>query len=249
MSREKILQGRIDDLIEIGSNLPARFTSSEERAKLISWETRCLNLIEEIFTKESDYYKNIHTSFRYPNTNIHRHYGMEILKSAKKDLPILPKAESNLEPLSFIEQMCSRFHLIVRQLRDRHNNRPTLDVNDEYDVQDLMHSLLKMRFEDIRPEEWTPSYAGGSSRMDFLLKNEGIVIETKKTRRGLGSKELGDQLIIDIDRYKIYPDVKLLFCFIYDPEGRMTNPEGLEKDLTRIIDEIAVKVLVAPKGI
>ncbi len=244
-----MLQGRIDDLIEIGSNLPDRSTSTEERAKLISWETRCLNLIEAIFTKQSDYYQNLHKSFRYPNTNIHKQYGTEILKSARKDLLILPKADSDLEPLSFIEQMCSRFHLIARQLRDRHENRQTLDVNDEYDVQDLMHSLLKIRFGNIRPEEWTPSYAGGSSRMDFLLKNEGIVIETKKTRKGLGPKELGDQLIIDIGRYKTYPDVKLLFYFVYDPEGRIANPEGLEKDLTRINDEIVVKVLVAPKGI
>ena len=27
-------------------------------------------------------------------------------------------------------------------------------------------------FDDIRPEEYTPSYAGGSSRIDFLLKDE-----------------------------------------------------------------------------
>lgn len=28
--------------------------------------------------------------------------------------------------------------------------------------------------------------------MDFLLKNEGVVIEVKKTRLGLTDKELGD---------------------------------------------------------
>jgi len=32
---------------------------------------------------------------------------------------------------------------------------------------------LISRFDDTpRPEEYTPSYAGGSSRIDFLLKDE-----------------------------------------------------------------------------
>ena len=62
----------------------------------------------------------------------------------------------------------------------------TLDVQDEYDVQDLFHALLHIHFEDIRPEEWAPSFAGASSRMDFLLKQEQIIIEIKKnpTRTG-----------------------------------------------------------------
>jgi len=79
--------------------------------------------------------------------------------------------ESNetFDPLFPIETICNRFHLVARQMRARHDNRETLHVADEYDVQDLLHALLRLYFEDIRPEEYTPSYAGGSSRMDFLL--------------------------------------------------------------------------------
>ena len=65
----------------------------------------------------------------------------------------------------------------------------TLDVEDEYDVQDLLHALLRLYFKDIRPEEWTPGYAGTSSSMDFLLHPEEIVIEVKKTRKGLRANE------------------------------------------------------------
>lgn len=36
----------------------------------------------------------------------------------------------------------------------------------------------------MRPEKWTPSYAGACSRMDFLLKREQIGLEAKKTRAG-----------------------------------------------------------------
>ena len=44
-------------------------------------------------------------------------------------------------------------------------------------------------------------------------------------------KDLGDQLIIDVDRYKSHPDCDTLVCFVYDPEGRIGNPNGLCSDL------------------
>ena len=156
--------------------------------------------------------------------------------------------ESLGSALSLLEKICLRFHLVVAQLRERHDERETLDVKDEYDVQDLMHALLRLFFEDVRPEEWTPSYAGKSSRMDFLLKNESIVLEAKRTRPGLGSKQIGDELIVDIARYRGHAHCKTLVCFVYDPEGRITNPRGLEGDLTREEGDLSVKVYVVPRG-
>lgn len=116
-----------------------------------------------------------------------------------------------------IELIINRFHQICRQLRHRYSNRPTLDINDEYDVQDLFHALLKLYFDDVRPEEYTPSYAGAASRTDFLLKNEQIIIELKKSRRTLKAKEVGEQLIVDSQRYQAHPDCKRIICFVYDP--------------------------------
>lgn len=124
----------------------------------------------------------------------------------------------------------------------------TIEVEDEYDVQDLMHALLMLDFEDIRVEEWTPSYAGGSVRMDFLLKREQIVIEIKKTRKGLAAREIGEQLIIDIEKYKEHPDCKTLVCFVYDPEGRIANPRGVETDLEACNKDITLRVLIRPTG-
>jgi hypothetical protein len=153
-----------------------------------------------------------------------------------------------IDTISIIENICDRFHLVARQLRSRHSNRQTLEIEDEYDVQDLFHSLLHLHFDDIRPEEWTPSYAGGSSRIDFLLKQEQIIVEIKKTRKTLLAREVGDQLIIDAKRYQSHPDCKYLICFIYDPEGRIGNPRGLENDLTERTDTFGTIAIVSPKG-
>ena len=157
-------------------------------------------------------------------------------------------APAGRDKLAVIQSLCERFHVIARQLRQRYADRATLEVEDEYDVQDLLHALLRWDFDDIRPEEWTPSYAGGSSRMDFLLKQEKTVIEVKKTRKGLGAKEVGEQLIIDIQKYQTHPDCKALICFVYDPEGRIANPRGLENDLNAEKDGFKVRVIIAPKG-
>ena len=73
-----------------------------------------------------------------------------------------------------------------------------------------------------------PSYAGKRPRLDFLLKRESIVIEVKKTRANLGAKEVGDQLIIDIGRYKAHPDCKAWCASFYDPEFRI-GPGGARR--------------------
>jgi uncharacterized protein YoaH (UPF0181 family) len=173
--------------------------------------------------------------------------GVGILKAAREDM-----AAGHLEnapehsPLLLIDQICSRFHLVARQLRARHAGRTTLDVQDEYDVQDLMHTLLSLHFVDIRREEYTPSYAGKASRMDLLLKRESLVIELKMTRPGLGPRELSTQLIEDIERYKSHPSCQALVCFVYDPAGLIPNQRGFEADLSRDEPPFPVRVLIRP---
>nr|WP_294862491.1 hypothetical protein [uncultured Fluviicola sp.] len=149
-----------------------------------------------------------------------------------------------------IENLLRTFHNVCKQILQRRKEngipRPTLTINDEYDVQDLLHGLLKIYFSDIRPEEWTPSYAGSSKRSDFLLKKEKIIIEVKKTRTTLKDKEVGEQLIIDIANYKKHPDCKTLICFVYDPDKLITNPKGIENDLKEISSDFKVLVFILP---
>ena len=155
-----------------------------------------------------------------------------------------------IDSINIVRKICLQFHIVAKQLEDyRHENRDTITIKDEYDVQDLLHALLKIFFDDIRPEEYTPRYAGGSSRIDFLIKSEKIAIEVKKTRKRLKGKEIADQLFIDIERYKkSHPDCEYLFCFVYDPENLISNPIGFEKDINEKHKGEA-EVLVCPKGL
>ncbi len=166
---------------------------------------------------------------------------------APQMVPVIASEKVESSSLDKLFLICAKFHAVARQLRERHASRPTLSVEDEYDVQDLYHALLRMYFDDVRAEEWTPSYAGSSKRMDFLLKTDQIVIEIKKTRQGLGEKEAGDQLLIDIAHYREHPACKTLVCFIYDPEERIRNPQGFKADLERQSSEqMGVVIQISP---
>lgn len=146
-----------------------------------------------------------------------------------------------------ILRLAERLHAVIRQLRQRREERPTLEVEDEYDVQDLFHALLVIYFDDIRKEEWSPSYAGGASRMDFLLPEVESVVEIKMTRPSLTTKQLGEQLIVDIAKYKQHPMCRSLYCVVYDPSGRISNPRGVENDLSGDNVKMNVRVMIVPR--
>jgi len=153
---------------------------------------------------------------------------------------------ADLTAVEKVELIIRKFHQVARQLRSRYSNRPTIEIEDEYDVQDLFHGLLRLYFDDVRAEEYTPSYAGSASRVDFLLKSEKIIVEIKKTRKGLAEKEVGEQLIIDSLRYQAHPDCNQLVCFVYDPEGRVANPRGIENDLIIPVNGVPISVFITP---
>jgi hypothetical protein len=160
----------------------------------------------------------------------------------KKNSP--EKAPEGSSDIALIERVLRRFHLVARQLRHRHGDRDGIEIKDEYDVQDLLQAILRGLFDDVRSEEYTPSYAGGSSRVDFLLKSQKIAIEVKLASASLRDKQIGDQLIVDIGRYQSHPDCRRLICFVYDPAGNLRNPSGLEADLSRAVGKLEVKVII-----
>src|SRR6266851_4668899 len=93
---------------------------------------------------------------------------LQSLRSGYETGRLQPK-EPDIPGFLRLERILGRFHQVAKQLQKRHAGKDTLRIMDEYDVQDLLHALLKIDFNDIRAEEWTPSYAGKSARMDFLL--------------------------------------------------------------------------------
>jgi len=220
-------------------------------ADFMAWRTNAVLCIEQLGDQSKTVLRDLDTrrvQFREEYVSI----VLGALKAAQRQAlqnrgQIVPACTEDHEPLNVLQLVFDQFHRVVLQLRHRHADRDTLEVDDEYDVQDLLHALFCLWFEDVREEEWTPSYAGANSRVDFLLKSEQVIVEVKKTRKGLSDKEVGEQLIVDTARYHGHPDCKTLVCFVYDPEHRLKNPTGLERDLSGVKDGLPVHVFIRPE--
>ena len=163
------------------------------------------------------------------------------------------KTESTTLPVGQVDKtllaICERFHRAVVHLTHRRKGRPTIDFSDEYDVQDVFGTVLKCSFEDVRDEEWTPSYAGKAARIDFIVVDTQTATELKRAR---SHQEIAEELIIDIAKYAKHPDVKRLVCFVYDPDGFLLNDAAqIERDLscshTQNDRVLEVTVLIRPK--
>lgn len=169
---------------------------------------------------------------------------MGILKAFSKLKPSSPNDIDADFLLSHIfNNFCRFFHQLKRK---RHNGRECF-ISDEYDVQDLLHAVLKLHFDDVRPEVWIPQYAGSSNRMDFFINDCQIAIEVKQSKNNHVEKQIGDELLIDIANYSEYPNCRSLYCFVYDPDYCISNPKGLENDLNnKSTDTFKVQVFVRP---
>jgi hypothetical protein len=152
------------------------------------------------------------------------------------ETPLTPEfsASATLRPSSveeLLEVIMKGLPRAMHPLTHRRKGVVSLTMESEYDIQDLIHSQLRPWIADIRPEEFTPSYAGSNTRMDFLFPTHSLVLETKRVRDKNHAKKIGDELIIDIEHYRRHPKCDRLWCVVYDPLHLIPNPTGLVTDL------------------
>ena len=142
-------------------------------------------------------------------------------------------AGSRLDAVQTILTLSERFLLVQRSLGRHPHGGAAVKFDNEYDDQFLLRALLVQFFDDVRDEEYTPSYAGSNSRVDFLLPHFGLAVELKHTSTAMTDATVGEQLMIDRERYNTNPHVTHLIVLIFDHDGYLRNPRGLESDLQR----------------
>ena len=69
------------------------------------------------------------------------------------------------------------------------------------------------------------------------------------TRKGLGQRELVQQLIVDKAQYRGHRDCGTLVCFVYDPDRRLPNAAAIERDLSGHDSGLTTIVVVSPRGL
>ena len=212
-----------------------------EDAEFIQWERKAERFVFNHYGRESIEFIRFHGLSFYPDVDWDHRTDDDYIEACKKGLNIakgmLTDIQSDFQGAPAIDKteelfrIFKHFRKFAVELAHRHDGRETLRIQDEYDVQDLLRALLSLYYDDIRPEEPTPSHAGSSLRSDFLIPEIEAVIEVKKTRPTMTDKSLSEELIVDIEKYQAHPTCKKIYCFVYDPDMILRNPAAIRNDL------------------
>lgn len=160
----------LGNVLEEFMDLPPQ-EGSEER---VTWETDRERVIEVLEENGFRYYRGGRV---LPTGASPEQISPAISKSATPE-QVQP---STIEEL--LQVLLSGLPRAMHPLSHRRKGAQPLSFDSEWDVQDLLHALLRPWVADIRPEEFTPSYAGTTStRMDFLLPKYSLVLELKYVR-------------------------------------------------------------------
>ncbi|MEE5094938.1 hypothetical protein V2K00_11460 [Pseudomonas alliivorans] len=153
----------------------------------------------------------------------------------------------NVTAHELVVRALGRFHRFAKDLEDRPRGAAGITVQNEYDVQYLVNALLRLEFDNVKPEEPAPSMASGATRLDFFLPDHKLVLEIKMTRDSMTPRSLADELILDIGRYRAHPGCSEIVFFVYDPRGLIKNPVALQNELTEIAGSLPVTLFVSPR--
>lgn len=173
---------------------------------------------------------------------------LEAMRVAQKYFDTKPTLVDDND-MAIIERILENFGRAARKINKENRRkdggiaRPTIEIENEYDVQDLLYAFLALFFDDIRKEEPVPSFGAKKSITDFYIPKEKLFIEVKITSEKLKDKGITDQLILDAASYREHPDCKKLIGFIYDPTYALGNEEGLKTALEK--ENLFYKIIVS----
>jgi len=122
-------------------------------------------------------------------------------------------------------------------LSNRYDHRAPFPVDDEYDMQDLLHALLIPIVPDCVREDPASKVAGKSSKLDFTSKRYRLGIEAKFVRDAKHAPKVREELLIDEATYHTHPFVDTVIAFVFDPRKAMppAGDHAFEADLTHVV--------------
>ena len=131
---------------------------------------------------------------------------------------------------AMILHLCKRLPHAARILTTRkRKDKVSYSITDEYDVQDLLHSLIRGYLKYSVQEEPLSKVAGTvSGRADIAIEELGVIIELKYARGPNDQTKLIEDFAKDLLFYAEWPHLKSLIYLIYNSSD-LRDPEALEK--------------------
>ena len=140
----------------------------------------------------------------------------------------LPTKYQNLTAREMARQVLVEFGNSVKKItRDRRKGHDFFEINDEYDVQDLLYVMLKALFPKLITEDPAPKVGVTYTKIDLIMREEEIIIEVKMIKQTDSDEKIFiGQLKNDIQSYYLYPYLKELLIFVYDPQNKTRDVQN-----------------------
>lgn len=136
--------------------------------------------------------------------------------------PELPSIDEQL-----IVSICQRLPAAARILANRRAQKPGFKLDDEYDVQDFLHSLIRAYVRFSVQEDPIGKIAGSkSSRADISIEEIGVLIEIKFVRSPDDQRAIVKQFSEDLVLYTKWAPLKTLLYVIFN-SADLQDPEAL----------------------
>ncbi|MEO5644058.1 MAG: hypothetical protein ABIQ40_16925 [Bacteroidia bacterium] len=151
-----------------------------------------------------------------------------LMEDLEKSLLKTKYANKSAEEL--IRDVLNNFsNSIQKIIKDRRKNHPNFQIEDEYDVQDILYVILKSVFPTLRDEDPIPKVGAKSTKIDLILREEKILVEVKMIKKNdSNEKEFIEQLKIDFESYHECQWLGKLFCFVYDPYKKTNDVSNFD---------------------
>lgn len=131
---------------------------------------------------------------------------------------------------ALIEQLCRRLPQAAGILATRsRKGKAPYEISDEYDVQDLLHAMIRGYLKYSVQEDPLPKVAGAKSgRADISIEELGVLIELKYAHGPEDQKRLFEEYSQDLVLYAQWAPLKTLIYVVYN-SADLRDPEALEK--------------------
>jgi hypothetical protein len=125
-------------------------------------------------------------------------------------------------------QVCARLQQAAKPLEHRRQGKTQFTISDEYDVQDLLHSLVRAYFKFVVSEEPIKKLANAkATRADFSVEALGTIVEVKYVHGPNDQARIVQELGEDLLFYEQWEHLKVLIYVVYNASD-LRDPEALD---------------------
>jgi hypothetical protein len=138
------------------------------------------------------------------------------------------EVSSALGEIAIIETVCRRIRNTARILEHRsRGTKVPFKIEDEYDVHDLLHAVIRAYIRYSVQEQPLPKVAAVSSRADIAIEQLGVLIEVKYVRNPSDQRRILEEFSQDLPLYAAWTPLKIILFVIFNSD-KLRDPEAFE---------------------